>query len=65
MRIVTTPLIEEPTNPVHINPFRTAQDLAKFLNRRGWGIDTAMRENEITFTTGERGSQIYVVAKRG
>ena len=62
---LTTPLILEPTNPVHITPYRTDGEIAKFLNRRGWAFITAMKDYNIEFTTGERGDQFYGVLRRG
>lgn len=61
---VTTPLVEHPNNEFHVHPFKKAEDVHEYVNHWHFRPCALKVMQDIQFTTGERGSNLYGVYLR-
>lgn len=61
---VTTPLVDHPENEYHVHPFKTAESVHEYVMRWSFRPTHVKVIQDVAFTTGERGHNLYAVYLR-
>lgn len=56
---ITTPIVEHPDNEFHVHAFKTAEAVHEYVMRWDFRPQAVKVHQDIQFTTGERGSNLY------
>lgn len=61
---ITTPIVEHPDNEFHVHAFKTAESVHEYVMRWDFRPCAVKVHQDIQFTTGERGSNLYATYLR-